>query len=444
MERISKSAPEQSGADLRFSSPTPPSLRAVIPRGNLPLLILPQANLRPIPGAMHARFLLLALPLAACGGAQPSPAAAPAPAEQTESAAFLVTMGRDTLSAERYTLAGGTLSGEVFTRTPRTVSRSYQARLGPDGSIQRIEVTARTLAAPPATPATVTTVEFTGDSALVRIARGDSVTTQRVAAARGTLPFVGGSYAVYEAAMRHLRRTGRARGDFPLLVPGSSQRVNVTFDLAADSGVLSNIAGRSFLRTDAVGRLLALDGRESTQKVLVQRMSSLDVAALASAFAQREATGQGLGTLSPRDSAVLQLGGGRIVVDYGRPARRGRRIVGDIVPYDAVWRTGANAATGFTTTRDLMIGSAHVPAGSYTLWTLPSRTGWKLIINRQTGQWGTEYHPEQDLVRVDLERRSTPGPVELFTIVLEPTGASTAALKLSWDDTELIAPITVH
>jgi len=390
-------------------------------------------------------FPLLALALAACAGAQADPSSAPpAAAQQSETAAFVVTMGRDTLSAERFTLTGNQLSGEVFTRTPRTVSRTYQGQLRPDGSLQRLEMTARTLTAPPTTPATVTSIEFGADSAVVRIARGDSVVTQRVAAPPGTVPFVAGSYAVYELAMRHLRRTGRGAGEFPLLIPGSSQRVNVTFELGADSGVISNIAGRSFVRTDAAGRLLGLDGRESTQKVIVQRLGTLDVGTLASSFAQREAGGQGLGTLSPRDSAVLELGGARIVVDYGRPARRGRRIVGEVVPYDQVWRTGANAATGFRTTKDLMIGGAHVPAGSYTLWSLPTRSGWKLIINRQTGQWGTEYHPEQDLVRLDLQRRSTPSPVELFTVLLEPTGTNTAALKLSWDDAELTAPITVH
>jgi hypothetical protein len=389
--------------------------------------------------------LLAALVLAsACGGQRPEAAApAPAPAAQGETAAFIVTMGVDTLSAERFTLTGDRLVGEAFTRTPRTVSRRYEAQLRPDGSISRIEITARTLTAQPTTPATVTTVEFTDDSARVRIARGDSVVSQRVAVARGAIPFVGGSYALYEMAMRHLRRAGRGSAEFPLLVPGA-QVLSSRLELTDDGGYLSNIAGRSAIRTDAAGRLLALDGSESTQKVRVERLRDLDVAGLATAFAQREATGRGLGVLSPRDSAVLEVAGARVVVDYGRPARRGRQVMGEIVPWDQVWRTGANAATGLRTSRDLMIGGAHVPAGAYTLWTLPTREGWKLIINKQTGQWGTEYHPEQDLVRVDLDHRTAAAPVELFTISLVPSGAAGGTLRLAWGDVELSAPLVVH
>ena len=113
-------------------------------------------------------------------------------------------------------------------------------------------------------------------------------------------------------------------------------------------------------------------------------------------------------------------------------------------PLDGARVAIMEARVAITTGTDGAFLFPRVPAGSYTLWTLPSRAGWKLIINRQTGQWGTEYHAEQDLVRVDLERRGTPGPVELFTILIEPTGANTAALRLSWDDTELVAPIAVH
>ncbi|HEX8358681.1 MAG TPA: DUF2911 domain-containing protein [Longimicrobium sp.] len=386
----------------------------------------------------------LALVLAACGGspgAETAPAPAPAAAPRSESAAFVATIGTDTVSVERYTRTATTLSGEVVTRSPRTTSRVYTAQLRPDGSVSQVEVTTRQLTAAPSTPPAVTTVSFTGDTAAVRIVRGDSVQTQRVAAGANAFPLVGGSYAIYEQAIIHARATGGTATRVRLVAPGNPQPVNVELrGVAGDSLQLVTIAGPANVRTDATGRILALNAPESTQKIVLQRLPSLDVAALGASYAQREAAGRGLGTLSPRDSVTATLGGARIVIDYGRPLRRGRRVLGEVVPLNEVWRTGANAATGLRTDRDLTIGGTRVPAGSYTLFTLPSANGWQLIINRQTGQWGTEYKPEQDLARIPLQSRPASPAVEQFTIRIDPPGT----LRMLWDDFELSAPIEVR
>ena len=108
--------------------------------------------------------------------------------------------------------------------------------------------------------------------------------------------------------------------------------------------------------------------------------------------------------LSPPGEASVKFDDGKTVtIQYSRPSMRGRKIFGGLVPYDQVWRTGANAATSLKTDVDLTIGGANVPAGSYTLYTLPGMNSWKLIINKQTGQWGTEYSEGQDLARVDMK-----------------------------------------
>lgn len=97
--------------------------------------------------------------------------------------------------------------------------------------------------------------------------------------------------------------------------------------------------------------------------------------------------------LSPRKSAELTLDGEKISVDYGAPSMRDRKIMGELVPYNQIWRLGANKATHFTTEADLAMGGVNVPAGTYTLFALPSETGWKLIINKTTGQWGIPCAP---------------------------------------------------
>ena len=117
------------------------------------------------------------------------------------------------------------------------------------------------------------------------------------------------------------------------------------------------------------------------------------------------------------------------------PRCASRKIFGGLVPYGQVWRTGANSATSLKTDVDLTIGGAAVPAGSYTLYTIPSETGWKLIINKQTGQWGTDYDEKQDLARVDMKVAKNATPTEQFTISLDKTGAGSATLKLDWAST---------
>lgn len=146
--------------------------------------------------------------------------------------------------------------------------------------------------------------------------------------------------------------------------------------------------------------------------------------------------------LSPRKQASFTFADGKkIDVDYGAPSMRGRKIMGELVPFDQVWRTGANEATGFTTDTDLMIGGTKVPAGKYTLYTLPSANTWKLIINKQTGQWGTVYKEAQDLARVDMKKTALPAPVEQMAIAFEKTGADSAIMNLQWETTGLSVDI---
>ena len=137
----------------------------------------------------------------------------------------------------------------------------------------------------------------------------------------------------------------------------------------------------------------------------------------------------------PGEASITFADGKTVTIQYSRPSMRGRQIFGGLVPYDQVWRTGANAATSLKTDVDLNIGGANVPAGSYTLYTLPGANAWKLIINKQTGQWGTEYNQSQDLARVDMKVTQRSSPLEQFTISFDKSGGNSATLKLEWANT---------
>jgi hypothetical protein len=145
---------------------------------------------------------------------------------------------------------------------------------------------------------------------------------------------------------------------------------------------------------------------------------------------------------SPPATATLDLGGGKsVTVDYSSPRAKGRKIYGELVPYDKVWRTGANEATTFVTTADITVGSAAVPAGSYTLFTIPGKDKWTLIISKKTGEWGTDYPgPGSDVARVDMKVSPLSSPVENFTISFDKS-VNGGTMNIDWDTTRASAPI---
>jgi Protein of unknown function (DUF2911) len=160
----------------------------------------------------------------------------------------------------------------------------------------------------------------------------------------------------------------------------------------------------------------------------------LAVAALAAAPVLAQDTGA-KPLASPRDTTRATVGGAHLLVDYGRPSKRNRAIYGGLVPWGEVWRTGANAATTFVTDKALIIGGTTVPAGTYTLYSVPNQSGpWLLVVNKQTTQWGTEYHQDRDLARIPMTTSSISPAVEQFTIAVDPQ-ASSGTIALLWDTT---------
>ncbi len=146
---------------------------------------------------------------------------------------------------------------------------------------------------------------------------------------------------------------------------------------------------------------------------------------------------------SPAAKASCALPDGKsITVDYSSPRAKGRKIFGGLVPLGEVWRAGANEATTFVTTSDVMVGGTHVPAGNYTIFTIPTKDKWTLIISKKTGEWGIPYPgADQDLARVDMKVSATSAPVENFTIAFDKA-ASGCALRMEWETTRATVDIS--
>jgi hypothetical protein len=249
--------------------------------------------------------------------------------------------------------------------------------------------------------------------------------------------------AMGELGLRNLVSSGRDSADIVMIGFGApSASVFPTRMIRPDTARITWFGGSpQYVRIDRAGRILALDATATTFKVKVDRLPNVDIAVLASAFAAAEQAGRPF-VMSVRDTVRAVIGRANLLVEYGRPLRRGRTIFGNVVPFDSVWRTGANAATQFRTDVDLSMDGVTIPAGTYTLWTLPSRTGaWKLVVNRQTGQWGTVYDAKQDLARIDMRTETLAASVDQFTITIEPR-ASGGVLTLAWDRTRAWVPFT--
>jgi hypothetical protein len=164
-----------------------------------------------------------------------------------------------------------------------------------------------------------------------------------------------------------------------------------------------------------------------------RRLATIGIVALSLMAAQASC---GQKRVSPPANAKCDLGGSQsIAVDYSSPRADGRKIFGELVPYGEVWRAGANKATTFVTTVDLKVGGKDVPAGSYTIFTIPAQDKWTLIISKKTGEWGIPYPgADSDFARIDMKASSLPSAVENFTIAFDKSGAG-CTLRMEWETT---------
>jgi hypothetical protein len=215
--------------------------------------------------------------------------------------------------------------------------------------------------------------------------------------------------------------------------------------LGGDSVALSStgLAGSGVAHIDASGRLLSYSGEGTTYKQQVRRVSGVaDLDEIERRFAADEKAKGVHSRLSKPDTARGNVGSASVTVEYGRPMARGRTLVGGLIPYNRVWRTGANEATHLRVSAPVRLAGIALDQGAYTLWTIPSEREVQLIINSQTGQWGTGYQSRFDIARAPLQIDTLSAHVEEFTIRIDPVNnGRTARLVMEWGPVRWSAPI---
>jgi Protein of unknown function (DUF2911) len=395
-----------------------------------------------------ATLFTFAFALTACNGRASS-----------EHYGFIARLGRDTVSAERVTRSGNTVVSDEVDRFPRVRLRHTEITLRPDGGIQHLVMDVRSPSEPPPQRERHIVADVTNDS--VVISKHDSTGTKHVAYATGgvlTMAHVSQMYSLLElyfaAALKQAAATKLAAGDsvhlhqfyldrefdnFPLhngfVRPVGSGKAEIWHDW---------ISGMADATLDSAGRLLTYSGARSTYKVEVQRLAvAPDVEAIGKQFVAMEANNGGAKQLSVRDTARATIGRATFTIDYGRPLARGRVLLGDVITYDEVWRTGANAATQFSTSAPITLAGLHLPAGTYTLWTIPHTNKVELVVNKETRQWGTDYDSSFELGTTPLKTEVVTTPVEKFTISIAGADATHGTLALEWGTFRWTAPIVV-
>ena len=366
------------------------------------------------------------------------PLAAPA-VVAAQSASLTYRLGKDTLAIEQYTRTATSLTGEMVQRSGPAVARvTYTVTLGKDGRATAVRLTRVQADGTPA-PGAPREYRFTlgADSAVREVVFADSTQRRAFPLARAAVNFPTFVYGPTE--LLAMLRKGGASDSIPALGLAGGVGFSGLTPLGGDSLRLRGSGYAMVLRFDANHRLQSVDGRGTTNKVVAERGNGgLDLAAIATRM-------KPTGTLSAREDARAGFGaGGIVVVDYGRPQVRERSVWGGtLVPFDSVWRAGANDATHLFTTRTLTFGAVTLAPGMYTLWVQHTRQGTFLIVNKQTGQWGTQYDGAQDVGRIEMQSAAAPSHVEELTYTVRALAPNRGVLELAWGDRVLSAPFGV-
>lgn len=359
--------------------------------------------------------------------------------------AFVTRLGADTVAFERAQWTDGRLTGTFVQTLPRMRIVDFTVGYRANGMVGDFSGTARDPEREGARPSGSFTVTFREDSVVAMVTRGSRTDTTRFAREAAPIPYLLNSWTLMEVLTRRAAKLRPDSIQFGWYNLGGTPLQSAAARWRGDSLSVDFSPAVLMLRVDDAGRLLGADGRRSTIKVVAERRADVDLEKLIEHFAERERrAGQTAATLSPRDTVRASIAGADLLIDYGRPFRRGREVWGGLVPYGEVWRTGANAATQFSTTKTLAFqGGVTISAGAYTLWSIPDKDGFELIINRETGQWGTEYKAANDVARFHVRAEQVPAPgVEELVLAIDQRGAG-GALRMTWDRRQFTAPFTV-
>lgn len=365
---------------------------------------------------------------------------------KTDSIHFVTLLGNDTLAVEQFVKSEKGITAKVLLRSPQTIYLEYELNQNAEGGMTSMTGYRQDpqLAFTTEGKEITQEIKIVGDSLISETTGSNGLTRVAVLNKEGTLPFIDMVHWPFELALNAAANSA-SDSIHQMLFTGRNISDFIIHKVKPDSMTLRHPSrGVMGVSVDDKGNLIQLDAALTTRKLIVNRVASLDFEHIVKDFAEKDKSGSPLsGELSGGVEDSFSFRGTDFYVTYGSPKKRGRTIFGGIVSFGERWRTGANRATHFSTSKDLQIGTLEIPAGEYTLFTIPEKEGGVLIINKQTGQNGQSYNESLDLGRVPMTVSTQEEVTEDFTIkVIESADGGT--LQLIWDQTIYSVDFTIR
>lgn len=344
--------------------------------------------------------------------------------------AYLTLMGNDTLAAEWMEFGDGYVEAQALVRGTRTTWSEYRLEFDSAGMVTGWQASTFDGTAGATEPTRTESMRMTEAGAELVVTQNGEERVSEFSAEPGEVPFIDMLHWPFELAFRQQAENGTL-GAPVATFSGRGMTFEVEHNADGTYAVIHPSRGPSTATVNEDGHITALDGTGSTRAYQLSRTTwdQMDREEYRRTFGDRA-----LGELSGRGEIDQTVAGVRFTGDYGTPQRRGREIFGNLVAYGERWRTGANRATHLSFDQDLIFNGQRVPAGDYTLYSIPEENGGILIINQQTGQTGTSYDQARDQIRVEMQRGRVESTIEVFEIgvVATPQGGR---IELSWQDT---------
>lgn len=367
---------------------------------------------------------------------------------------YVQRLGNDTLTVESISKLPGEFKGKLVQRMPKTQVASFVSKLHKNGTVSNMKIVWKT---PPTNPNGLKTRKYSisikGTVAKIHMSgvwRGKKTdTTYTMSVPEGLVPSLGKYPPAISTFQQVIHQAMENGGKLPyhtkVIFPGSHRLINVKLThISKDTLSMTELHGYAYIaKVNNKNKIVWFSGKHSTVKTIAKPSPKANIKQIADHFAKLDTEGKGMPIASPLDSAKATIDGAHMKIVYSRPSMRGRKIWGGLVPWNKVWRTGANSSTTFTTSKNLVIGNTKVPAGSYSLYSIYTPTSAKLIINSQTGQWGTVYHKSRDFARIPMQRKNITPLKKEFLISIKKTKKDGGLLEFIWDQYRYQVPFVI-
>ncbi|GAB3999657.1 hypothetical protein GCM10028807_50510 [Spirosoma daeguense] len=349
-------------------------------------------------------------------------------------------MGTDTVLVETYTMVNNHLYGKAFVRVPEDYIGEFSIHFHPDGSIREFNVNAMN-------PLN-SSIPFQAKSGVFEYrlnmnCRNDTCTyynsergektqtvfrhpTKSVDFVGGWVPFI----SLMEWNCLRLVKSGKSKIPLKMI----NHRIGV-YDIGVHFAAKDTIIfGGPFLEytklnVDPEGRISQVDGIGTPWNYYVSKHPPIDIEQIA----KRMAKTPGIDIPSPTETIRANVKKSKIELTYGRPFKRGRVVFGGIVPYDSIWRTGANGPTRISLQHPIRIGTTNIPPGQYSIYSIPQKDKWVLIFSSDLTSWPTDPNRRKDFAQVVIPAKTTTNRSEQFTITIQET-TNGGELTFNWDN----------